>query len=88
MKNQLTDLVKNQYYAWLHDQQYYYGGLLAFLAALQDWWGFRPRIVKCEGCNSNIWHNGFPQAPIYCDQYCYYYGPQESSRNDSEEIPF
>jgi hypothetical protein len=70
------------------EQELDHFGILAFLAALKDWWSFRPMIVKCEGCQRKIWHNGPPQAPIFCNQYCLASGPPSELLTNEDEIPF
>jgi len=86
MMNWLKNWLTNKYWTYLYNQEGNYGGLVALTTCLYDWWKFRPVIVECAYCKANIWNNGFPDAPIYCDQYCAYYGPGKSIVND--EIPF
>ena len=68
------------------------GSIAAWWATMRIWWGERPRRVPCAFCQRLVWTNGDPDAPSFCNQYCFeayeFYGGPAYDPDDDGEIQF
>jgi len=88
MWKKLKTWMYEKYTDWQYanDLQFNPSGTIAFWYCVKWWWRCKPRLGKCNACETKLWDNGEASRTIYCSEECSWYGPYGKMTED--EIPF